>query len=302
MSSLSLSLPRFYKKKFPDVGDIIIVKITGISDNKGAYAESLEFPDVRVYVLPTEIARRNVNLKTFFSPDKYYPTRVLFVDQIKKLTDVSYTKVTEPERKESLERFTTFQKIYKLGIDTCIHYNTFTTLTEPSQQIPSFDICEIVFNDTIWPIYNNIINNSDNTKTINSFFTGILENPSTLFSTSPTIATDFIDKFVTHLKQRIKISDIELICEVTLIVLERDAIARIQNIFQTDIDPSIKIDYVSSPRYNIIAINNDKLVAEQQILNTIKVIETNCKKYSGKLIKVSNISVLKERTYTLSGN
>ncbi|AYV84266.1 MAG: eukaryotic translation initiation factor eIF-2 alpha, partial [Hyperionvirus sp.] len=157
-------MSRYYEKTVPNVGDILVVKITKISDNKGAYAESAEYPDLKIFILPTEINRRVVNVKKFFSPDKLYPTRVLFVDPVKHLVDVSYSKLNDKEKLEYLERFTIYQKIFRIAVDINTLYN---------------NDGDTIFKNTVWHIFDNLCHESN--ETVSNYYTSILEDPYIFF-------------------------------------------------------------------------------------------------------------------------
>src|SRR5437870_5042472 len=105
---------RYYNKEFPLERDVLIVRITEILDG-GARAESLEYPNLHIYILPTEIAKYKTNLHKLFSPTKLYPVYIMNIYPQKNIADVSYKKITEEDREKYCERFSVYQKIYELG-------------------------------------------------------------------------------------------------------------------------------------------------------------------------------------------
>lgn len=295
---------RYYQKTVPSCGDILVVKITKISDNKGAYAESAEYPDMKIFILPTEISRRAVNVQKFFSPHELYPTRVLFADAGKRLADVSYSKLNEKERLEYLERFSIYQKIFRIALDVnTLFFNEGDNDTEPESvpvpvPVPVPVVDDIIFRNTVWKIFDNLIGETN--IVVANYYNSILEDPSKFFQYAKDIPKDFIEKYITRLKQRIKISDVILTAEVTILILKNDAVTKLKNILKNDIDPKVEIEYLSSPRYKLIASAYEKADAESLIKKTILTLEENCKKFEGKFIKATDITVQKEKTYYIT--
>lgn len=303
---------RYYRKTFPVAKDILVAKITGISDEGGIYADCVEYPDLKLFILPTEIAKRVVNLHKMFSPDRLYPVLTLNVDINKKLADVSYSKINETDRANYLEKFSTFQKIYKLGLEASELYSSFFGI-ELDQAT------DFIFNRTLWNIFELFIKNEDTPKSINEFYISLLENPSRLFNTNTKqddkVPENLSEKevkqmdnerfdeykeyFIQNIKKRIKITDIVLSAEISLVCLQNGAVERIKNTLKSDIDPKIQIN-ISSPRYKIVATDSDKSSAEQLIKDTISLIQSNCEKFGVKFIKQSEICIQKNKSYTFS--
>ena len=292
---------RFYSRDFPAVGDILVIKMTEIS-NGGVYGYSVEYPGLRVYILPTEISRRKVNLKKLFSQDKFYPTRVLSVDVRKGLADVSYSKLTDRERADCLERFTTYQKIYRLGLDA-------TNICTKVGNIPPAEAMELVFRNGVWAILENLVADSRPgpdqipIKSIVDRYTSLLENPANLFGTScPEVPGPCITAYVESLKDRVKVSDVIISSEVTLLVLERDAVTRLRQILTTDLDPHTKVEYVASPRYKVTVTDPERATAEKLLTATLSRLRENSMKFGGTFVSSTDPLIQRDKTYTLTKN
>ena len=277
---------RYYKKLFPDIRDVIIAQISEEPSKNGVYANCIEYPDLNLLILPTEINKRKVNLKKFFSPDKFYPVQVLNIDQNKKHADVSYSKINEIDRNNYLEKFYIQQKIYKIGCETSkIYANYYAKDIDESM--------DIIFDTVIWDI---LISESN----IQEIYEKILEDPLLLFHENNQNLDEFKNKFLTDIKKKIKISDIVLSVEFNLICLESGAIDRIKNVLKISTDNKINIKCISSPRYEIIVTENNKQEAEKLIHDTIKIIKDNCDKYCVKFTKQEDIHILRDKTYSFS--
>lgn len=283
---------RYYRKLFPVAEDIITAKITGISDDDGIYADCVEYPDLKLFILPTEIKKRKINLRKFFSPDKLYPVLTLSVDINKKLADVSYKKINENDRSNYLEKFYVLQKIYKFGLEVSKLYSSFTG-------IELFQSIEFIFDKTIWNIFDEFTEHDKNIEDINEFYMSLLEDPLKLFNEDNSL-DEFKEYFIQNIKKRIKITDIVLSTEIKLICLQTGAIEKIKNTLKTDIDSAVQIKCISSPRYELIVTNRDKSKAEELINNTIEIIKNNCGKFNVNFLEQSNICVLKDKIYSFN--
>lgn len=298
---------RYYRKNFPVVNDIIVAKITEISNDVGIYAECIEYPNLRLFISPTEISKRRVNAHKFFSKDKLYPVITLVVDSNKSIIDVSYLKMKEADRTRYSEKFSIIQKIYKLGLEASEFYSSFF-------KIDIDQAMNIVFDRTIWNIFDDTpsditfdttspdtpetsllyVTMESKIQDINDLYISILEDPSKLFRGR--ICDIYKTQFIQHIKKRIKISDIVLTSEITLLCLQDSAVERIKNTLTFGIDPKIQIRYISSPRYEIITNDYSKSVAEELMNKTISTIKNNCEIYGVKFVKNSELCVLKEKT------
>lgn len=286
---------RYYKNKIPFSQDILIAKITNISEN-GVYANSVEYPHLKLFIPLTEISKRKTNVKKLFSPDKLYPVLVLDINIQGNLVDVSYNKISDKDKKIYLERFLSLQKIYKLGLEAAKEYSLFCNIDNNDAQ-------ECIFSCTIWNIFDKFIKDKKLSEYINDFYISLLENPLNLFnefSDNVSISDKFDEykeRFVENIKKRIKISDVVLSVEITLVCLQNSALEKIKKALKVDLDPKVQLRYISSPRYELVATCNNKLLAEQLLKNSVDIIKNNCKNQGVRFINHSDIIVQKEKSY-----
>lgn len=284
----------YYGKKYPEKQDVIVVKILKISDEKGLYAKSIEYPELSIYVLPTEISRRKVNLKKMFSPDKYYSVVVLNVNRKNNQADVSYMKISEKERNERIERFQYYEKIHKIGSDITEFYASYMGKDEDK-------IIHDIYESVIWPIMDKLSENYHN-MTINStkdYYTSILMNPETLFSNNNKFSEEFIKNYSSEIRKKIKVSDMKISSEIKLVVMQSDAVGKLVRILTENIESDVEIQYIASPRYKIVVTGTDKETAEKKMETVINTIKHNCIKYGGSFVGQDPILVQKDKTYNL---
>lgn len=286
---------RYYRKKYPEINDILIAKITNISksiNNSGIYAESVEYPDLKLFIPLTEISRRKINLNKFFSPEKLYPMSVLNIDIDKNYADISYNKISENEKSKYFEKFNIYQKIYKIGIEASEIYSQFFNINIDESS-------EYIFDNIIWNIFDKCTG-FDEIKTY-ELYTSLLENPYRLFDKFEQNKSDemksFCDEYVGIISKKIKISNPILLTEITLICLENEAVNKLKSTLTTNINPKVQIKYIASPRYEIITSEDTILLSQEMINTTIETIKQNCEKFGVKFIKQSDIIVQKNKTY-----
>jgi translation initiation factor 2 alpha subunit (eIF-2alpha) len=291
------------------------VKLNNITEN-GIYGECIDYPEYNIFLPPTEINRRKVNLQKFFSPDKKYAMVVLSINVESKLMDVSYTKINEKDREIAIKKFENYERIYNLGKEIIQLF---------------MDNSDITIND-----YNNIFNEiihknieqiestfdtdtvGNNIEKINDTYISFLENPELLFvclkeslyyinldQQQKDLIDDLIVKYITNLRKRLYISDVIVACDINLVVLVSDAVTQIKNILTENLDIGddeniVSIEYVSSPKYRIVITSKRKTNGLLLLDKISDILEENSQKYHGNLTNLRKYNVVKEKQYSLS--
>jgi Translation initiation factor 2, alpha subunit (eIF-2alpha) len=289
----------YYSKTIPDINDVIIVKIKKIIDG-GIYGVSIEYPSFEIYIPPTEIAKKKVNIYKKFSPDKYYPVIVLDIHKKNNLFVVSYMKIGEDEKKERLERFHIYQKIYKLGQELTLFHKKFTNNESESKAAST-----TIYQKLIWPILDNLYTDylkltlQDVTQNYNK----ILEDPKSLFinieSDNEILTEDLINVYINNLKKRIRITEMIMEVSIKIIVLEDNAVNKLKLILKENINELVKIEYISSPNYKLLVSGFDRNKLEELLNDSILCIKKNCEKYNASF-KEENIKIQKEKIFSVS--
>lgn len=97
---------RFYEKKFPEIGEVVIVKITKCTEI-GVYVELIEYNNVEGLIMLGELSKKKIkSLGTYVKPNTIDAAIVIRVDEEKGYIDVSKRKVGQREFKESFMRYT----------------------------------------------------------------------------------------------------------------------------------------------------------------------------------------------------
>lgn len=96
---------RFYEKKYPDVDDLVMVKVKSIAE-MGAYVSLQEYNDIEGMILLSELSRKRIrSISKLIRVGKQEVCVVLRVDQEKGYIDVSKRRVSPEDQQKCDERF-----------------------------------------------------------------------------------------------------------------------------------------------------------------------------------------------------
>lgn len=281
----------YYSKEYPDKEDVIMVKITR-KEGEGFYGKSVEYPDLNIYVLPTEISRKKkCNINKVFKPEETYPVIIINIDKEKLMADVSYSKIRQSDKDNFTKKFKTYQKIHKIGNNIISKYN----IVYGQSLLPS-----TILSDTVWPILDGFSQNTElTTDDVMNSFNGILVNPKQLFKESHNLPENFVEDYVKELEKKIKITNTVMTVEVEICVFEKDGIDRIKKIF-SNLPEGLVVKHLASPKYKIFGEALDQKELADNLINTLHIIKNNCSLFGGIYIKNEAIKIEKEKEYILS--
>lgn len=96
---------RFYEQRFPEVDDVVMVKVRQIAE-MGAYVELLEYDNIEGMILLSELSRRRIrSINKLIRVDRNECVVVLRVDKEKGYIDLSKRRVSPEEAKKCEEKF-----------------------------------------------------------------------------------------------------------------------------------------------------------------------------------------------------
>lgn len=96
---------RFYKKKYPEVEDVVMVNVRSIAE-MGAYVHLLEYNDIEGMILLSELSRRRIrSINKLIRVGKTEPVVVIRVDKEKGYIDLSKRRVSTEDVEKCTERF-----------------------------------------------------------------------------------------------------------------------------------------------------------------------------------------------------
>jgi len=97
---------RFYKQKYPEIDDIVMVNVRSIAD-MGAYVHLLEYKKIEGMILLSELSRRRIrSINKLIRVGRSECVVVIRVDKDKGYIDLSKRRVSAEEVKKCEEKFT----------------------------------------------------------------------------------------------------------------------------------------------------------------------------------------------------
>lgn len=96
---------RFYKEKYPEVEDVVMVNVRAIAE-MGAYVHLLEYNNIEGMILLSELSRRRIrSINKLIRVGKTEPVVVIRVDKEKGYIDLSKRRVSAEDVEKCTERF-----------------------------------------------------------------------------------------------------------------------------------------------------------------------------------------------------
>ncbi|CAO1422999.1 unnamed protein product [Diamesa tonsa] len=96
---------RFYKQKYPEVEDVVMVNVRSIAE-MGAYVYLLEYNNIEGMILLSELSRRRIrSINKLIRVGKTEPVVVIRVDKEKGYIDLSKRRVSPEDVEKCTERF-----------------------------------------------------------------------------------------------------------------------------------------------------------------------------------------------------
>lgn len=258
---------RFYKKEFPDVGDIVIVKIVE-STEYGYSVHLLEYDNLEGFVTLAEMSRKyRHRTKRLANIGDIYPMTVIHTEKKKKIVNVSKKFIKPDDVTYENEIFNYKKFIHKIGIEAYYMYNDYLT----QHKELNIDLKQVL-NNTTWNLTENIKQKEEDNDFFKNLYYSILDDPSIIFTNSE-YPEEAITKMVDNFKSRVVSENIQMETMIKVLTLQGvDSLKQILNILQISVDcpPSYKIDIdiASSPIYKLIVKGpNEKTCNE--ILNSL---------------------------------
>ncbi|ODV62440.1 translation initiation factor eIF2 subunit alpha ASCRUDRAFT_32816 [Ascoidea rubescens DSM 1968] len=111
---MSVTNCRFYERKFPEIGDIVMVNVQQIED-MGAYVKLLEYDNLEGMVLLSELTRRRIrSVQKLIRVGKNEVLAVLRVDKEKGYIDLSKSSVSPEDAAECEERYSKGKAVHSI--------------------------------------------------------------------------------------------------------------------------------------------------------------------------------------------
>ena len=301
----------YYTKESPKTEDIIVVRLTNITDN-GIYGECITYPEYKVFLVMTEVSKRKqkVNVAKMFSPEKKYAVVVTNINTEMKIIDISYSKVHDSDQKGVIERHYYYEKIYNLGQDLIKMYTKLAKETGTYSETEINDMFKNIVQMQLDNLENEnlLLNNQEKLENVKDKYLTYLEDPKAFFEKyeinpeRKSFINELINEFVHNINKRVKISDVIISCDITLCVLTESAVNIIKKILTDNIDnKNIKIEHISSPKYRITVTEKRINQAKTTLDKCCLIIKENINLSEKITLEVpEKYTIIKDKEYSLS--
>ncbi len=284
---------RFYSNEFPNIDDIVYVRFNKISTKYGIVVDLIEYNNIEGMIINSEIQKKKTNAAKLFR-NKIIPCLVLNVDQIKGYVDLSYRRVLEEEKQKYQRQYPAIEKIVKIGEDVLTLYEIYKKETNSTENK------KMIYEQIIWKIF-------ENNKKINNFdkvLEEIISNPQYIFKYSENLQQDFIDRYINLHKQRIKVTELNVLKDFKLQILSENGIDKLKiilmSIIPDDLKDKIKVECVASPIYRLNIIGKDNEEINNYIIQINDIVNEKIKNYNVIYCMMDNLTILKDKNYTLA--
>jgi len=131
---------RFYKAKYPEVEDVVMVNIRRIAE-MGAYVHLLEYNNIEGMILLSELSRRRIrSINKLIRVGKTEPVVVIRVDEEKGYIDLSKRRVSPEDVEKCTERFAKAKAVNSIlrHVAELLHYESDEQLEDLYQRTAWF--------------------------------------------------------------------------------------------------------------------------------------------------------------------
>lgn len=252
----------YYKKKFPSIDDVVIAKVTNISEY-GIEVKLIEYNNITGFINCSEVSRKKkVNFNKLLNIGKDILVHVIQVDEIKSMIDLSKRTISDEDIRQFTETHRLHIQLYNLFKQLYMKINDITEINKISQENLHNFMCMTLFEIQTefenTEIMEKITNKDTNNEIIESINFESIDNNITSIEFKK-ILDDFIDKKINRIKP-------ELTETIKLMTYNAKGLEDIKytmsfktfNEFdELDKDFNIKINYISSSVYLIILEQKD---------------------------------------------
>ena len=234
------------KKEDPEINELVLVEITKVMPF-GAYCVLTEYQK-EAYLPISEVASGWIkNIHEFIKEGQKRVAKVIFVDNVKKVVDISFKKVSKKEEKDKIKEYNLESRAEKLFEKALQAANT----TNAEQEI----------RNKLGKKYTYF------TDVIDAIQQGAFDYKS--LGINETVAKALEDT----IKENIRPKKYDVAYTVEIILNEtKGGIDAVKSILEKAEKTGVEITYVSAPKYRITSEGNDYLEAEEKIKTAYKTI------------------------------
>ncbi|KAJ1659078.1 hypothetical protein IWQ61_001794 [Dispira simplex] len=267
---------RFYENKFPEVDDVVMVKVRQIAD-MGAYVQLEEYGNIEGMILLSELSRRRIrSIQKLIRVGKREVVVVMRVDKEKGYIDLSKRRVSPEEVIKCDEKFNKSKAVHSI-------------LTHVAKK-KGYEV-EDLYKSFGWPLYRKYGHAYD------AFKLAIVD-PEKVFE-GLEIPEDVYDELLANIRRRLTPQPVKIRADVEVSCFGYQGIEAVKKALKagescsTDEVP-IKIRLVAPPMYVITTNSLDKAVALETLEHAITTMEQTIKANQGSLTVIMKPKAVSE--------
>lgn len=250
----------FYNRHFPVINDIVFVKYisSSIENGAGVYVSLIEYNNLNGFILGSEITKYKSKPEKIFKKNKIYPCYVTEIDN--NVVNLSYLRVK--------------QKLHEFLEQKFIYIQKLVLIFENLNKLSLID-SNILISNTLYLLFDHTILSNDDFD-IEKLYYNILYDP-LLFFPNSIIHLDILSLYLSHMKNNIVSSYVELYLDFSLTIFEPNAPSLLINVCSFNIQTSNVIITYIIPKYRINIKSDSNINAISLLNTTILQIQNNLK-------------------------
>jgi len=265
---------RYYEKEFPEVGDLVMVKVSRI-DELGVYGALLEYCNREGMLMISELSSRRVrSIYKLVRIGKVYTLVVLGVNRNKGFIDLSKKRLdaTPEERLKYDNRYNNAK-----ALNSIISYVASRTQADPKMTSCSMEDLYKMFGFEMLDQY----------ETGNNLFKLAAKNPDQ-FLERIKIPEDIRELVISNLRRKLTPQVVKIRADVGVTCEAGAGIDAIKEAFNAALETSseeypIKITLIGTPLYMVVCSTLDKEEGIIRVKKAIKIIQEEIEKRGGRL-------------------
>jgi len=286
-----MNIKRFYRKEFPEMDDIVIVRIVKQSDY-GYNVSLLEYEDLEGFLALSELTKhKTLKRSQMLKSDEILPLIVKEANVAKKMVELSRRNIKDDEVSDTMIRYKTCTCINRL-MNEC--YTMYLKYCDISSSDMIHGINDVMDN-TIWKLYE-----ETEDMDYNMIYMKVLGCPEVLLP-GDLFTQEFIDKALKNINKRINKTNMILEMDINLSIMEEDALNKIKDILNINLEEpnlSIKVFIVSPPLYRVRIESPDKKKGYDALENVKKTILEKINKWSS-MLKFDDAYISRDSSYDI---
>lgn len=262
---MSLSC-RYYKEKFPEVEDIVMVNVQSIAE-MGAYVRLLEYNNIEGMILLSELSRRRIrSINKLIRVGRDECVVVIRVDKEKGYIDLSKRRVSQEEAKKCENKYSKAKCVYS------ILRHTVELLHQSENEVDFEDL----YKRTAWTFDEKYKRENEKYPASYDMFKRAVDDPSVLDELE--LSDDEKGLLLKNIKRRLTPQAMKIRADIEVSCYSYEGVDAVKRALKKGLECSteehaIKINLIAPPVYVITTQSLDRnlgLEAVQNVLDVIK--------------------------------